>query len=46
MRLIWAAVYGYVFFAEVPEIWTWLGGGIVFAAATYVAYREAKQGKD
>ena len=41
-RLIWAAVVGYLLFAEVPGIWTWLGGGLIFAAATYVAYREAQ----
>jgi drug/metabolite transporter (DMT)-like permease len=39
-KLIWAAVAGFIVFAEVPSVWTWIGSGIIFAAATYVAYRE------
>jgi drug/metabolite transporter (DMT)-like permease len=42
-RLIWAAIVGYVLFAEVPGVWTWIGGGVIFSAATYVAYRESRQ---
>ena len=41
-RLIWASALGYVLFAEIPEIWTWLGGTIIFAATTYITFREAK----
>ena len=26
-KLIWAAVFGYLFFAEIPDWGTWLGGG-------------------
>ena len=40
MRLVWAAVFGFIFFAEVPEVWTWLGGAMVFSAVVYIAYRE------
>jgi drug/metabolite transporter (DMT)-like permease len=39
-RLIWAALFGFIFFAEVPGWGTWLGGTMIFAAATYIAYRE------
>ena len=42
-RLIWAAIVGYLLFAEVPGLWTWVGGGLIFSAATYVAYRETRQ---
>jgi drug/metabolite transporter (DMT)-like permease len=41
-RLIWAAAVGYFLFGEVPGLWTWLGGGLIFSAATYVAYRESR----
>lgn len=41
-RLIWASVLGYLVFAEVPDIWVWLGGGIIVASATYIIYRESK----
>lgn len=40
LKLIWAAAIGYIFFAEVPEIATWIGGTLIFAGATYIAYRE------
>ncbi len=39
-KLLWAAILGYLLFAEVPEIWTWLGGVMIFAAVIYIAYRE------
>jgi len=41
-KLVWSAIIGYVFFAEVPVVWTWAGGVIILAAATYIAYREAQ----
>jgi drug/metabolite transporter (DMT)-like permease len=40
LKLIWAAALGFFIFAEVPEIATWVGGAMIFAAATYIAYRE------
>lgn len=44
-KLIWASLIGFVFFAEVPDLFTWLGGSTIFAAAVYIAYRET-QGRD
>lgn len=35
-RLMWAALIGYLFFAEVPDIWIWLGGAMIVAAASYL----------
>ena len=40
-RLVWGAFFGYLFFAEAPSIWTWIGGLIIVSATTYVARREA-----
>lgn len=40
-RLVWASVIGYLAFSEIPDIWTWVGGTIIFASTTYIAYREA-----
>ena len=45
LRLIWAAMFGYFFFAEVPDIWVWTGGSIIFAASFYIAVRERNVGK-
>ena len=39
-RLIWASIIGYVVFAEVPDLWIWVGGVMIFSAATYIAFRE------
>jgi len=41
-RLIWAALLGYVIFAEVPDIWTWVGGAVIFAASIYLGRRESR----
>jgi len=43
-RLVWMAAIGYALFFEVPTIFTWLGGFMIFASATYVAYRESRPG--
>ncbi|MBM3581496.1 MAG: DMT family transporter [Alphaproteobacteria bacterium] len=40
LKLIWAAILGFVIFAEVPETAIWIGGALIFTAATYIAYRE------
>ncbi len=39
-KLIWVAILGYIMFAEVPGPFVWLGGAVIFAASTYIAYRE------
>ena len=41
-KLVWASLIGFVIFAEVPTIYTWIGGAMIFAAALYIAYRESQ----
>ncbi len=41
-RLLWSALIGFLFFAEVPDLWTWVGGTVIFAAGAYIAFRERK----
>lgn len=41
-KLLWAVLYGVVFFAEQPEILTLVGGIVIFAAAAYITIREAQ----
>ena len=41
LQLVWATLLGYYVFAEQPEIWVWIGGGVIVASATYIAHREA-----
>jgi drug/metabolite transporter (DMT)-like permease len=42
LRLPFAALVAYLWFAEVPSIWTWLGGAVIFGATAYIAEREAR----
>ncbi|WP_330890361.1 DMT family transporter [Ferrovibrio sp.] len=39
-KLIWASVIGFFAFGQVPDLWTWIGGSVIFASATYISYRE------
>ena len=36
-RLIAGAVFGYIFFSEVPDIWIWSGGVVIIFAATLLS---------
>ena len=40
-KLIWASLIGLFIFAEQPDIWTWVGGIIIFFSVVYITYREA-----
>lgn len=42
-KLVWASVIGFVIFAEVPTINSWIGGAMIFTAALYIAYRESQR---
>ncbi len=44
-KLIWAAIIGIVLFAEVPTIWTLLGGTVIFISSSYLTYRERHAAK-
>ena len=41
-RLLFAALLGFVFFAERPDAWTWVGAAVIFAATFYTARRESQ----
>ena len=40
-KLIWASIIGFYIFSELPNIWTWFGGIIIFVSVIYITYREA-----
>ena len=40
-RLLFAALLGYLAFAEVPDIWTWIGAALIAGSAIYIAHRES-----
>ena len=45
-NLIWLSFIGYALFSEVPNLWTWIGGSIIFSAVIYITFRESTVKKD
>ena len=43
LKLPITAALAYLMFAEVPSVWTWLGGAVIFGASIYIAQREAQR---
>jgi len=41
LRLIWAGLIGIFVFSEMPGVWTWVGGAMIVASTSYIAYRES-----
>lgn len=39
-KLVWASIIGFYFFSELPSLWTWIGGTIIFISVMYITYRE------
>jgi len=42
LQLIWATLLGLIMFNEQPDIWIWIGGGIIVATATLTAHKDAQ----
>ena len=40
-KLIWGSLIGLFIFSEQPDIWTWIGGVVIFISVVYITYREA-----
>ncbi|HIF10702.1 MAG TPA: DMT family transporter [Sneathiellales bacterium] len=40
-QLLGATLLGYLIFAEFPDLWTWVGAGIIIASGLYIARRES-----
>ncbi len=38
--IIWAILYGYLFFGDLPDIWTLVGASIIAAGGLYILHRE------
>ena len=43
VRLIYAALFGYFIFSEIPSIWTGVGAALIIASAIYIARDEARK---
>ncbi|HEY9079959.1 DMT family transporter [Magnetovibrio sp.] len=42
--LIWAVLFGYLFWNELPALSVWLGAGLILVCGLYVLYREHIEG--
>tara|TARA_B100000700_G_scaffold310704_1_gene391598 strand:- start:585 stop:1202 length:618 start_codon:yes stop_codon:yes gene_type:complete len=40
MHLVGATILGYIFFAEIPDFYTWFGVVIIVASGLFIAFRE------
>ena len=45
-RLPFIAGLGFLFFGEVPGLWTWVGAAVIAASAIYIARREAQVARE
>ena len=45
-RLIWVAIFGYFLFGEVPDIFVWVGGAMIFASGLWIAQGENRLRKE
>ena len=45
-RMLWAALIGYLAFAESPDVWIWAGAAMIVGATTIIAHgeRRSRQG--
>lgn len=43
--LVWATLYGWVFFAVLPTPYTWVGAPIIIASGLYIVWREHRNGR-
>lgn len=41
-RMIWAGLFGYLFFGERPDAGTWIGAVMIFAAVAFVTIQERR----
>ena len=40
LQLVGAAILGYLLFKDVPDMWTWVGAGVIMSSGLYIGHRE------
>jgi drug/metabolite transporter (DMT)-like permease len=43
VELVGSTVLGYVIFRHFPDLWTWVGAGVIIASGIYIALRERRR---
>jgi drug/metabolite transporter (DMT)-like permease len=46
MKLVWAAILGFIIFTDIPSVSTMIGGTIIVASVIYVARREQLEARE
>lgn len=46
VRLIWMAGWGFLFFAEIPLLSTWVGAALIMSATFFITLREAQRARE
>lgn len=41
-QMIWAALFGWLFFSEIPDWWTVLGAAVIIASGLFILFRESR----
>ena len=45
LNIVSASILGFIVFADVPDLWTFVGAAIIVASTSYIAHREAQAAK-
>lgn len=40
VQLVGAALLGYVVFGDIPDLWSWVGAGVIVCSGLYIGHRE------
>lgn len=40
VRVVWGALFGFILFGEVPDLWTWVGAALIVTAGLYLSQLE------
>ncbi len=43
--LIWGSVLGWAIWRETPDVWVWVGAGVIAVSGMYITYRETIRGR-
>lgn len=41
-QIVWATLYGWLLFSELPDRWTIIGAGVVISSGLYIVFRETR----
>ncbi len=42
--LLWACLWGWLIWGELPDEWTWVGAAVIVVSGVYIVFREARVG--